>query len=101
MLIDSGASWTSISPTVAAQLNLPVLGLRPLTSVTHAATVREYLADVYFPIPGGQASMHLKDLRLLEFPMAGSNLDGLLGRDLLQHTLFQFNGPAREWTLAF
>ena len=99
MLIDSAATLTCIAPTVATKLALPILGLRPLSSVTEQTEVNEYLADLYLPV--AVPPYHLKDLRLIEFPMGNLSMGGLLGRDLLQRGLLQLNGPERTYTLAF
>jgi len=99
MLIDTGASATSMTSSVADNLGLPVLGLRPLTSVTETAKVREYLADMYLPI--GSVPYHLTDLRIIEFPMGNPNVGGLLGRDLLQYGMFHMNGASRIYTIGF
>lgn len=98
-LIDTGATRSAISPALAAAQNLPVLGKVAVTSVTHAASCNEYLADVLFPI--GSSGVLVSDARLLEFAMAGANYDGLLGRDFLHSGLFQLNASARQFTLAF
>lgn len=99
MLIDTGASWTSVGPLVATKLNLPVLGLRGLKSVTHEVQANEYLADMYLPV--ATPPFHLKDLRLVEFAMGDDNVGGLIGRDLLRHGLFQMDGKHGLYTLAF
>ena len=98
-MIDTGASVTAINPGTASNLNLPFLGLRPLVSVTQAVLQNEYLADIHLPF--GVPPYHLKDWRLMEFPMGGAGIGGLLGRDLLQWGLFHMNGVARIFTIAF
>ncbi len=97
-LIDTGATVTSINPDTASKLNLPIQGLRPVVSVTQAVLNNEYLADLHLPF--GTPLYHLQDWRLMEFPMGGTGIGGLLGRDLLQHGLFHMNGVERIFTIA-
>ena len=70
-----------------------------MVSVTQAVLQNEYLADIHLPF--GVPPYHLKDWRLMEFPMGGTGIGGLLGRDLLQWGLFHMNGVARIFTIAF
>jgi hypothetical protein len=98
MLIDSGASWTSISPGIAEDLGLPETGLRSITSVTQTVDVKEFLADMILPMGG---SAPITDLRLVEFPMGDDSIAGLFGRDLLNQCLFQMNGPGKTFTLSY
>lgn len=99
LLIDSGASFSSISQGTATDLDLPVLGLRPLMSVTQQNQAPEYLADMILPI--GTPPLRLDDLRVVEFPMADEQVAGLLGRDILDRGYFTLNGVARTFTLGF
>lgn len=99
MLVDSGASSTSISPQAAQDVGLPQTGMRPVQSVNNVEPMNEYLADMYLPI--GPTPYHLRDLTLVEFRMGNNQIGGLLGRDLLQHGHFQMNGIDRTFTLAF
>ncbi|MGE4352019.1 MAG: aspartyl protease family protein [Bdellovibrionales bacterium] len=96
-LIDTGAACTSINPRLAQELNLPIIGKIQLRSVTHEIPSNLYLADMSLTL---SQTITLTDIRLMEFPMAGHGMDGLLGRDILQSCLFTVNGPDNSITLA-
>lgn len=97
LLVDTGASHTSISPKVAETLQLPILGKRPLRSVTHEVAANIYLADLVWTVG---SPITLRDMQLMEFPMADEAFDGLLGRDLLRYCLLNMNGVDGLLTLA-
>ena len=99
LLIDTGAMRTSISPAIATEFGLPILGQTTIRSATHEVPVNEYLADLIWTVP--KPPVPLPDFRVLEFPMAGSGCDGLLGRDILRFGLVSMNGPDKSITLAF
>lgn len=81
-LLDTGASTTCIAPAVAAALGLPIFGMRPMASATHAAVpVPLYICDLIIPFPG--TTHHIaRGLPVLEFTPP-STFQALLGRDIL------------------
>ena len=97
-LIDSGASHSCVTPTVAAAASLHVIGLVPVQSTTQQTTVNSYLADMHMPV--GDPGYFLRDIRFSELKL-GTTCDGLLGRDFMAFGLFFMNGPADTFTLAF
>lgn len=97
LLVDTGASLTSISPKIAEELNLPVLGKIGLRSVTHEVSANQYLADLIWPIG---KPFPIMDMKLMEFPMADHAIDGLLGRDIICQCLLHMNGPDKTLTIA-
>ena len=48
-LVDTGASSTCISATVAQAVGLRPVGMRPMTSATQSVPVNVYLADLLLP----------------------------------------------------
>jgi len=81
-LIDTGASATCISLSVAGALALPPVGMRPLISATHAIPVNAYLVDIVLPF--GSVGYIVRDTQVVEFsPPQGSPFQILVGRDII------------------
>lgn len=81
-LIDTGASSTCISPSVAQTVGLQAIGMRPMTSATQSVPVNVYLVDLFLPF--GNAGFIVSAAQVLEFaPAGGSPFQILLGRDIL------------------
>ena len=81
-LIDTGASATCISPTVAQTIGLQPMGMRSMTSATHSVPVNVYLVDLLLPF--GNAGFLVQGAQVMEFgPPGGSPFQILLGRDIL------------------
>lgn len=98
MLIDTGATITSISRTIADGAGLRPMGLRKITSASHETEVHEYLADLY--LPTFRPPYHHRNLTVIEF-IGGGVIQGLLGRDVLERGTFELNGPDRRFALTF
>lgn len=78
-LIDTGASATCISPSVAQTVGLQPMGMRPMTSATHSVPVNVYLVDLLLPF--GNAGFVVQGTQVMEFAPAGSSpFQILLGR---------------------
>jgi Aspartyl protease len=81
-LIDTGASATCISSTVAQSVGLQPIGMRPMTSATHSVPVNVYLVDLLLPF--GNAGLILPGIQVAEFvPAGGSAFQMLVGRDII------------------
>lgn len=104
-LIDTGASLSAVDATVIQQLGVQPVG------VAHVGTAggpqQQATCPARFSFPGSS-------LPAIDFnQLLGANLSGqlalgagnplvaLLGRDLLQHFVLIYNGPAAMFTLAF
>jgi hypothetical protein len=98
-LVDTGASHTCVTPAIATQANLHVLGLVVVQSTTHQVQVNTYLADMLMPV--GSPGYILRDIQLSELRLGNPAFDGLLGRDLLSQGQLYVNGLARTFTLTF
>ncbi len=84
-LIDTGASSTVISPKVAEQLQLMHTGYQKVTSVHDEQDRPVYYAFILFPWGNGK-----------EIPIVCCEIKNflcLIGRDILQHWHFSYNGP--------
>ena len=105
-LIDTGASGTCVDPSV-----LTTLGLSPTGSVTvntPSTGNQPHVADQYdvsLLIPGALATH--APLAVPNLPVMCAELltaqgfHALIGRDILSHCLFSFNGAMGLFTLAY
>ena len=83
-LIDTGASSTVISPTIADELNLVHTGYQDVTSVHNNEERPVYFGFIQFPWgKGAEIAMVSCDLR---------NIECLIGRDILRHWHMSYNG---------
>jgi len=84
-LIDTGASGTVITPRVADQLGLVHTGFQKVTSVQDEQQRPVYYGFIIFPWGGA------KEIPIVSCPL--KNFDCLIGRDILLHWHFTYNGP--------
>jgi len=83
-LIDTGASSSVISPAVADKLDLVHTGYQKVTSVQDEQRRPVYYGAIMFPWGSG------KEIPLVCCPLKG--LECLIGRDILLHWNFIYNG---------
>lgn len=96
-LIDTGASCTCIDEAAAQQLGLPVIDVVNIASASHASHPQNvYPAQI--ELIGTQINIDAG--RAVGAPLASLGLIALIGRDVLQHALFVYNGVVGELTLA-
>lgn len=116
LLLDTGATATCISEHAAERLSLPTVGLRrthgaggtssnPVVLATLMISIadRETSRTLAFTgpavvVPGLERSSHDWGLAIRGESVS---LIGLLGRDILRHTTFQYNGKEGKLTLTF
>lgn len=84
-LIDTGASGSVITPKVADDLGLVHTGYQTVSSVQDEQQRPVYFGFIIFPWGMG------KEIPIVSCPLR--NLDCLIGRDILMHWLFTYNGP--------
>lgn len=84
-LIDTGAFSSVITPHIAKQLNLVQTGFQKVTSVNNEENQPAYFAKIQFA--WGRA----KDIQVVCCPIQGP-FDCLIGRDILIHWNFTYNG---------
>ena len=99
MLVDSGASDSSIRGDVADRLGLRVLGLFSVTGFANRASTIQHLADIELWL--GDVSYPLSGWKLMRFESDYDKIDGILGRDILERGRFVLDGPAHQFTLEF
>jgi len=86
-LIDTGASATCISPSVAQTVGLEPIGKHPMTSATQSILSNVYLVDIVLPF--ANAGLILNSIQVVEFnALDGFPYQMLLGRDILCKGIF-------------
>ncbi len=99
-LIDTGASFTGISQRVAKDLSLTPHGVTKM--LTAGEPTLSNLYEVYIDI-GSAFKTHiiLDPLRVSATPLIGqTDIDCLIGRDLLRQTVFIYIGYADTFSLS-
>ena len=84
-LIDTGASGTVITPRVSEQLGLVHTGFQKVASVQDEQQRPVFYGFIIFPWGAG------KEIPIVSCPL--KNFDCLIGRDILLHWHFSYNGP--------
>jgi hypothetical protein len=103
-LIDTGATITSVDGKVFSELGVPPVGVAQVGTASGAVQQQVYPARISFP------GTHLKDLGFSQvvgcdltgqFPPDFGGLIALIGRDLLRHFVFHYNGPGGFITISY
>lgn len=90
-LIDTGASYSIITPSIATQIELIQTGISPITSVQNTQNQPVYFGRLIFP--WGKTF----DAQLSACPITG--YDCLIGRDVLINWHFTYNGSDGSITI--
>lgn len=90
-LIDTGASISVISTEIADKLNLMHTGYQKVFSVQDEQDQPVYYGFIIFPWGHG------KEIPILCCPL--KHIDCLIGRDILKHWLFIYNGVDGSMTI--
>jgi Aspartyl protease len=104
-LVDTGASFTSIDPSVLGLLNLSPTGtIDIVTPSTGQGTHTADTYDVDFMIGAGPEDIPLSisNLRTASCDLfLRQGIHALIGRDILARCILHYNGDAGTFTLAF
>lgn len=84
-LIDTGACFSVITPKIASDLGLVQTGFQKVTSVNNEEDQPAYFARIQFNWGKG------KEVQVVTCPLKG-HFDVLIGRDILMHWHFTYNG---------
>ena len=97
MLVDTGASGSAVDHEVIAQL-----GLQPTGSIAIATPSHDHHDVLTFDIDLiiEENNVHIADVPVFATGFKKQGIDGLIGRDVLQHMLLVYNGYAGNFTLA-
>jgi hypothetical protein len=103
MLIDTGASHTCLDPDIIAPLGIAPKGTMPIhTPSTQGTAVEVAQYDVRLVMfSPAQGPRWFDAVAVSACAFAGQGIDGLLGRDILAHCTFFYNGEADIWTLGW
>jgi hypothetical protein len=102
LLIDTGASGTCIEAGLLKPLGLVPKGQVPVqTPSTVLSPMMCDLFEVSVTLVHPLLPFSIETVSIVECPPIGSGIQGLLGRDLLAHCLFVYNGETGTFSLAF
>lgn len=95
-MVDTGASNTVIKTGIAQQLGLQPVGAIPVnTPSSHNVVLPTYAIRILLP------KNMVAQVTATEAPLQGQNIEGLIGRDLLQHGVLVYLGTENQFTLSF
>lgn len=103
LLIDTGASHTSICESAISKLGLTPTGtMSMMTPSTGTTPVAVPIYDVSLAIAGHAGAVHnVPVMPIMACDFSGQSIDGLFGRDLLANALFSYAGAGQMFALAF
>ena len=102
-LIDTGASCTSLDPSVLSALGIVSTGTTPIHTpstklgVPHVA--KQYDISVVLPHP--MINRTFSAIPVIESELAQLGIHALIGRDILAVCLLTYDGTAQTFTLGF
>jgi len=95
MLIDTGASGTLVQTDVLNRLGLESLGTVFLRTPTTTEPVARSQYLVRIVLSQGIAF----EVEVVDAPLTGQGIQGLIGRDILDQLVFTYNGPKNQFTV--
>jgi hypothetical protein len=102
-LIDTGASCTSIDPTVLKSLGLVATGTiqvhTPSTSKGQPHLTNQF--DISIILPHAKMNWQFHAVPVIEAELSHQGIQALLGRDILSKCLFTYDGQSAMFALAF
>jgi len=95
-MIDTGASSSMIEPGLASRLGLNPVGVQQVVTPTTTAPVSlpTYAARITL------ATGPVFETTVMEAPLVGQAINGLIGRDVLAQCVLIYIGYANQFTLA-
>jgi hypothetical protein len=101
-LLDTGASGTCIDPAVLTSLGLTPKGQVPVHTPSTGATphlANQY--DVGLTLLHPKLNFIFQTVPVIESNLSQQGIQGLIGRDLLAHCLFVYDGASGTFCLGF
>ncbi len=95
-MIDTGASSSVIQEGLAAQIGLQPIGVAKVNTPS-STNVECYEYAVRFAFPNNVVVA----ATVIEAPLKGQHIQGLIGRDVLEHALLVYIGYTGQFTLSF
>jgi hypothetical protein len=100
--IDSGATVSGVDLPLLAQLGLQsTISTSLFTPATGAILQSFPVYDVSLILSHPAVNFHLGTLPVVGTHLAAQGIQVLLGRDVLAHCVFIYNGPGNSFTLCF
>ena len=96
-LIDTGASGTAVKPEVIRQLQLTPRGVTNIATPSSAAHPCN-VYDVSLTFANGVV---VPVITVIEVPLEGQVIQGLIGRDVLAHGILIYSGYTNTFSLSF
>jgi len=95
-MIDTGATGTVLRPDLIRRLGLKPVGVTFIHTPS-STNIRclQYLTRLVFP------SNVVVETVAIEAPLQGQHIECLVGRDVLRHGVFIYNGYMQDFTLSF
>lgn len=101
-LIDTGASCTCVDPSIITSLGITPSGSMPIhTPSTSGAPKICNQYDIQLVLVHPKLTYTIQALPVIESDLAAQGIQALLGRDVLGHCLFVYDGANGNYTLAF
>jgi len=95
-MIDTGATVTVVREDLIKKLGLNPVGMVKInTSYSTNVPCYEYLIRVLFP------NNVIIETRAIGAPLLGQHIQFLIGRDILQNSVFIYNGQMNSFTINF
>lgn len=101
-LIDTGASKSSLDPSIVKQLELAPgsdTTVQTPTTKGEGEPVSQVKCNVIIPGPGME--MEIFSLTVMETPLLSQGFQMILGRDVLSKCVVVWNGPGNRATLTY
>jgi len=95
-VIDTGAAVTIINPQLAETFKLKYTGPARISAVGNVGQYRAYAASIAFP---DDKLKSFDVVRVIASPLAHMEVSCLIGRDILRHWEFTYNGESGEVTI--
>lgn len=96
MMVDTGASGSVVAPGLAGQLGLQPVGVQQVLTPSTPTAVMMPSYAARLTLPSGPSF----ETTVIEAPLQGQGIQGLVGRDVLAECVLIYIAYANQFTLA-